>query len=374
LLTTVALTLLALIVAAGLAATGAATPAAVAHLAFAVGIVPLIFAAMTHFVPVLTRTGDAPAIVRRLPLFAQLAGLLLVLALQGIVPYALVQLAAGVDLLLAGGLLYWIGRRARAALGRPHPGWQWYAAALAVLMLALLAVLAMALWPANWQAWRLIHLHLNTLGFVGLAAFGTLPVLLPTVLGQADPDAAQWLRRSLWPMLAAILAVAFGTAVYWLLAVAGTAILLVLCGVLLVRWLKRFDLHRLCADGAVLSLVAAVSGWGMCLLAGVLHAASVLPAMPGLWAWVAAFLLPLVTGALSQLLPVWRWPGPKCPARDAMRARLIAGGGVRALLFLSAGGAFLGDFGGAGMLLAVAGLLLFLLSVIQGMRIRRSTR
>lgn len=369
-LTTVALTLLALIVAAGLAASGVATPAAVAHLAFAVGIVPLIFAAMTHFVPVLTRTGDAPAIVRRLPLLAQLAGLLLVLALQGIVPYALVQLAAGIDLLLAGGLLYWINGRARAALGRPHPGWQWYAVALAVLMLALLAVLAMALWPANWQAWRLIHLHLNTLGFVGLAAFGTLPVLLPTVLGQADPDAAQWLRRSLWPMLAAILAVAFGTAVYWLLTVGGTAILLVLCGVLLVRWLKRFDLPRLCADGAALSLVAAVSGWGLCLLAGVLHAAGVLPAMPGLWAWVAAFLLPLVTGALSQLLPVWRWPGPQCPAREAMRQRLTRQGGWRAGLFLVAALMFLVGVPTPGLALVFVGGMHFLLGVLTSWRLR----
>lgn len=373
-LVTAALTLLALIVAAGLAATGAATPAAVAHLAFAVGIVPLIFAAMTHFVPVLTRTGDVPAIVRRLPLFAQLAGVLLVLALQGVVPYALVQLAAGVDLLLAGGLLYWIAGRARAALGRPHPGWQWYAAALAVLMLALLAVLAMAVWPAHWQAWRLIHLHLNTLGFVGLTAFGTLPVLLPTVLGQGDPGAAQWLRRSLWPMLAAVLAVALGTAVHWLLAAMGAAILMVLCCALMVRWLKHFDLPRLFRDGAAVSLLVAVTGWGLSLFAGILHAAGGLPAMPGLWAWVAAFLLPLVTGALGQLLPVWRWPGPQCPARDAMRSRLVASGGVRALLFFSSGCAFLGDFRGAGLLFSILGLLLFVFSVLQTMRIRRSTR
>ena len=55
---TASLTLLALLGSAVLALSGVGSPLAVAHLAFAVGIVPLIFAAMSHFVPVLTRTGD----------------------------------------------------------------------------------------------------------------------------------------------------------------------------------------------------------------------------------------------------------------------------------------------------------------------------
>ena len=373
-LITAALTLLALITAASLAAVGAGTPAAVAHLGFAVGIVPLIFAAMTHFVPVLTRTGDAPASIRRLPVLAQLAGVLLVLALQGIFPYELLRLAAAIDLLLAGGLLYWIVRRARAALGRPHPGWRWYAAALAVLMLALLAILAMALWPAHWQIWRLLHLHLNTLGLVGLAAFGTLPVLLPTVLGQGDPGAAQWLQRYLWPMLLAVLTVVLGIAIHWLLATIGAAALLALAGLLLGRWQQCFGWQRLLGDGAAASLIAAVLGWMLGLLAGALHGGGSVPAMPGLWAWVAAFLLPLVTGALSQLLPVWRWPGPRSPARDKMRDHLAASGGLRGGLFLLAGGAFLGGFVWPGMILLILGLLLFIVSVLQTVRIRRSTR
>ena len=373
-LITAALTLLAVLTAASLAAVGVGTPAAVAHLVFAVGIVPLIFAAMTHFVPVLTRTGDAPAIIRRLPVFAQLAGVLLVLALQGIFPYELLQLAAAIDLALAGGLLYWIVRRAGAALGRPHPGWRWYAAALAVLMLALLAILAMARWPAHWQIWRLLHLHLNTLGLVGLAAFGTLPVLLPTVLGRGDPGAAQWLQRYLWPMLLAVLTVVLGIAVHWSLAAVGAAVLLVLAGLLLVRWLQCFGWQRLLGDGAAVSLIAAVFGWILGLLAGVLHGAGAMPAMPGLWAWVAAFLLPLVTGALSQLLPVWRWPGQQSPGRDAMRSRLVVRGVLRASLFLLAGAAFLGGFVLPGMILAMLGLLLFIVSVLQTVRIRRSTR
>ena len=100
---------------------------AVAHLAFAVGIVPLIFAAMSHFVPVLTRTGSPSQIIARLPGMAQMAGLLAVLAMQGIVPRWLVSVAAAVDLILAGILLNWMAARARATLGSPHPACAWNA-------------------------------------------------------------------------------------------------------------------------------------------------------------------------------------------------------------------------------------------------------
>jgi len=117
-----------------------------------------------------------------------------------------------------------------------------------------------------------------------------------------------------------------------------------------------------------------VFGWILGLLAGVLHGAGVMPAMPGLWAWVAAFLLPLVTGALSQLLPVWRWPGRQSSERHAMRSRLVVRGALRAGLFMLAGGAFLGGFVLPGMILAMLGLLLFIVSVLQTVRIRRSTR
>ena len=39
-----------------------------AHAAFAIGALPLIFAAMSHFVPVLTRSGGAEPGIHRLPL------------------------------------------------------------------------------------------------------------------------------------------------------------------------------------------------------------------------------------------------------------------------------------------------------------------
>ena len=82
-------------------------------------------------------------------------------------------------------------------------------------MLALLAAILIGLFPAYWRALRLFHLHLNTIGLVGLAALGTLPVLLPTALGKPDPEAAGWLRRRLWLVAGGALVIASGTAILW---------------------------------------------------------------------------------------------------------------------------------------------------------------
>lgn len=368
------LTLCSLLGGAFLATAGIGLPVAVAHLAFAVGVVPLIFAAMSHFVPVLTRTGDPVRWIGRLPWLAQAAGLLAVLAMQGLVPYWLLYGAATVDLVLAAILLNWMAARARASLGSPHPGWRWYGAALGCLMLALLAILLTAIWPAYWYPLRLFHLHLNTIGLVGLAALGTLPVLMPTVLGKPDPEAAGWLHRRLWLVAGGALVVATGAAVVWPFAAPGAALVLVAGLGLVGQWVRRFGIRPLLADGVSASLLAAVVGLLLTLAAGVAHGAGLLPARPSLLAWGAGFLLPLVSGALSQLLPVWRWPGPVTPARRLMRDKLAASGSWRAFLFLLSALALLADFQrlAGGMLLAA--LLLFGVNLLQAVRVRRSTR
>ncbi|PKO88895.1 MAG: hypothetical protein CVU16_13045 [Betaproteobacteria bacterium HGW-Betaproteobacteria-10] len=373
-LRTASLTLLALIASVVLALSGVGSPLAVAHLAFAVGIVPLIFAAMSHFVPVLTRTGNPSPTISRLPGLAQLAGLLLVFALQGIVPRGLVSVAAAVDLVLATILLNWIARRARATLGSPHPGWRWYALALACLILALLAILAINIWPTDWNALRLFHLHLNTMGLVGLAALGTLPVLMPTALGKPDPDAAGWLRRRLWLVVGGALMVATGTALAWAFAVPGAALVLVAVLSLLGQWVRRFGIKQLLSDGVSASLLVALFGLLLSLLAGVMHAAGLLSARPDLLAWAVGFLLPLVSGALSQLLPVWRWPGPMTPERLEMRQILAKNGRWRSGLWLAAALAFLAGENLLGGGLLGGGLLLFIFRLQQAVRVRRSTR
>ena len=373
-LTTASLTLLALLGSAVLALSGVGSPLAVAHLAFAVGIVPLIFAAMSHFVPVLTRTGDPGRWIARLPGAAQIAGLAAVAAMQGLLPYGLLYAAAAVDLVLTLILLNWMAARARATLGAPHPGWRWYGAALGCLTMALLAILLIPALPLYWKPLRLFHLHLNTLGLVGLAALGTLPVLLPTALGKPDPEAASWLRRRLWLVASGALVVATGAAVIWPFAAPGAALLLVAALGLMGHWGRRFGFKAILADGVSASLMAAVIGLLLTLVAGVAHGAGLLPGRPTLLAWGTGFLLPLVTGALSQLLPVWRWPGPMLPARQIMRKKLAATGAWRALLFLAATLALLGGFDSLAGVLVVGGLLLFVGGLLQAVRVLRSTR
>jgi len=72
--------LLALAAAAALLLTGHGRPQLVAHVAFALGVLPLILGAMGYFTPVLTRSG-APGLAAWIPpLLASVAGTLAVIA------------------------------------------------------------------------------------------------------------------------------------------------------------------------------------------------------------------------------------------------------------------------------------------------------
>lgn len=352
----------------GLALTGAA-PAAVAHAAFALGAMPLIFAAMGHFVPVLTRSGGAEPTIHRLPLAAQLAGAAAVGVLAGGLPGWALHPAILAGLAAAGAMLVWQVRRGRAALGKPHPGLAWYKASLACLLLALAAILAGLLWPAGYRALRLAHLHLNTLGFIGLAAIGTLHVLMPTVLGQPDPQAAQRLRRQLPWALGGVAASAAAGLLPWLtpvgVALVGGVVMHTLAG-----WWRAHGLRRIVGDGAAVALLGATLGLLGVIAAGLAHGLGGLPGRPAVTAFFALFLLPLVTGALSQLLPVWRFPGPLTPARGRMRARLVRFGALRTGLFL-AGGALLATGQMAGAALLAAGVLGFAAALLRALAAAR---
>lgn len=363
-----------------LALSGHLPPWLAAHLAFAAGVVPLILAAMIHFVPVLTRSGDPAPTIRRLPWLAQAAGLLVLPALLGLLPRHWLAAVATVDAVLALILLRWVWQRAHRALGSPHPGWRWYAGALLCLSLAMLAVIGQILLPERAPLLRLAHLHLNTLGLVGLAALGTLPVLLPTALGQPDPEAARWLQRMRWPMFAGVALVVGGAALSPLagigriLAASGAAALMIVCILLAAQWLRRFGMPLLAGDGVALPLFAALFGFVFSLLLGVAHGFGLMPGQATLLLWLPAFLLPLVSGALSQLLPVWRWPGPALPCRRQMRATLAWLGQVRAVLWLTAGALFAADEMLTGSLLLLVGLTSWALNLAKALRIPRSTQ
>lgn len=317
---------------------GGASPAAAAHVAFAAGIMPLIFGAMLHFVPVLTRSGATAQALRRLPLAFLAAGILAATAfMQPEWFNPLVHAGAGLAFLAALGMAGWIVRRGRAALGAPHPGLYWYLAAVLCLVLALAAVLAMPALPTHRAALRLFHLHLNTLGFIGLTALGTLAVLLPTAIGRPDPAAAGWLRRMLPLALAGVLLTAFGAAGWKPAAYLGALLLSVPPVLLGTAWVARFPGEILRAHGAAPSLALALVGLLALLSIGVLHAHLRLDGSNAVFGFLLAFLLPLVTGAVSQLLPLWLKPGVQTDWHRAARARLGRFAVLRGLTFVAAG-------------------------------------
>ena len=83
--------------------------------------------------------------------------------------------------------------------------------------------------------------------------------------------------------------------------------------------------------------VAAALGLLALLAYGAAHGAGWLPARPAVVGFVVAFLLPLVSGAASHLLPVWLRPGVQGAWHKALRARLCRWGGLRGLLLLLLG-------------------------------------
>ncbi len=336
--------LLAFAAALGVVAAGLPRQAA-AHLAFAVGAMPLIFSAMGHFVPVLTRSGEAPLAVRMLPLLALVGGGAVVLSF--LLPAAWLRgptLASLPALASTAALAGWAMARGRGGLGKAHPGLWWYPAACLCLLLALLAVPAMELWPAQRAALRLFHLHLNTLGFIGLTAVGTLQVLLPTAVGRADPLAALRLRRDLPLALAGVLLVSFGAA--WggaaAKAAAGVGLLCWLLPLLRLglAWFRSFRAEIFLFHGAAPSLAWALGGLLGLSLLGALHGTGLMDGGDAIAAWFLAFLLPLVSGAVSQLLPVWLRPGRQDAWHGEARRHLQRYGGMRGGAFMLAGLAY----------------------------------
>ncbi|HUW37496.1 MAG TPA: hypothetical protein VMV91_09190 [Rhodocyclaceae bacterium] len=338
---------------------GAYPPQLVAHVAFALGMLPLILAAITHFVPVLSRGEGAPRPLQGTALAAWAGGALIAAGFAGILPQPGAELAAAA---LAGGaaltLLAWTARRAGRSLGKPHPGLAWYLAALGFLAAALATVPLMSLWPEQRQALRLFHLHANLLGFVGLTAIGTLQVLLPTAAGRADPSAAARLKADLKFAVAGAALIAVGAAWSLPLAIGGALLYAIPPLRMGWRWIAAFPERIGSRRGAAPALAAACAGLVALVLAGIGHAMGVLSGRDAVAGFVAAFLLPLVTGAATQLLPVWLRPGPKQPWHDRMRATLGRQALLRSL-FLVAGGLAAALGYQKGLWLAAAGVALF---------------
>lgn len=327
------------------------------HLMLAVGALPLMFAAMSHFIPVLTRSRAAPPQLGYLPVLALVGGGLVVAALG----LPALRWAQHVGALLvattAAGLLGWSRHRRASMLGRAHAGLAWYEAALTCLIAALLAILASAIWPEHTLALRHLHLHLNTLGFVGLTALGTLAVLMPTVAGRPDAAVAPGLRRDLPWALAGTLGVALGAAGFMPLAVAGAIAWGVVVARFVAIWLRNYRGEIFALHGAAPLLGAALAGFAVSLMAGV--SAVGLPVLSPLSVFIAGFMLPLVSGAATYLLPVWLRPGVQSDWHVYLRVRLGRYNGVRAVLF-AVSGVVAGVGYAWGLLLGAATLVSFI--------------
>jgi hypothetical protein len=338
--------LLALATAGALLIAGHPVPQLAAHVAFALGVMPLILAAIAYFVPVLTRSGTAGLSIRWVPVIAASGGALAVLSFAGDFSAPQLSLAAALGGLAALSLGTWILARMRSMLGPRHRGLDWYLAALAFLLLALIAAGLMPLFPAQRDALRLFHLHANLLGFVGLTALGTLQVLLPTCVGKADPGAALRLRHDFkWGAIGALL-IASGASLALPKPVVTAGLALALLGTLIygaviVRmlraWHSRFGVALFQSHGAAPSLTAATTGLLGLLGLGIAHGVGWMPARPAVTGFVIAFLLPLVSGAASHLLPVWLRPGGQGTWHHELRKRLYRWGGLRGLLLMLLG-------------------------------------
>jgi hypothetical protein len=340
----IAATLIALLAGQALPKAFAAAPAFWAHIALALGVMTLITAAMQHFVPVLCRSRGAGKWMARLPLLMLAAGLLAVTVLGGWLDYLWIALAALLALGGAAAMIAWMLGKGRQALGRPHPGLDWYVAAMACLGLALAAALLIPFMPAWHVALRAFHLHLNLYGFVGLTAVGTLQVLMPTAAGQADPQAGVRLRQDLKWAVAGALAIALGQAVWLPLTWLGVALWAWPLGRMTWAWWRLHRARLLSLHGAEPVLLVAVLGYAASL-AGLLQVET---ERGPLALFLPAFLMPLVTGAAGVLAPVWLNP-TRAAAHEAGRRALNRWGSARALLFLMPSALFLLGYQCAGM-------------------------
>jgi hypothetical protein len=341
--------------------------AAHVHLAFALGVMPLIMGAMTHFIPVLTRTRAAPRSVEGFAGLAWSGGVLVVIYFMFALPDVVRSAAALLALVAAGGLAAWQHTCARAALGGAHPGLRWYLAALACLAVSLLAVLAMSVLPEHMLALKRLHLHLNLFGFVGLTAIGTLQVLLPTAAGHPDPQATNRLRTDLPVALGGTVLIAIGAVWLPLLSWLGLLLWMIPLGHLMRSWHARYLMEIVFWHGAAPLLAVAMAGFFIALVTGGIHAAGWLDSTGVAHLFVFSFMFPLVSGAAGQLLPLWLRPGQQTEWHGRAHLRLTFASGTRAALFLIAGVLALAGFKWASWL-ALAALFPFALAAVSLLR------
>lgn len=338
------------------------------HTVMALGMLPLMLAVMAYFVPVLTRTPAEGATAVLSPLLALAGGVSAVAGLAGL--FAGVQTGALLAMTAALVMIRWIHRRRVLSLSAAHPGLAWYQAALSFLVLGLLLILAGTVWPEQWSMWRRLHLHFNLLGFVGLTAIGTLQVLLPTAGAYQDRDTAQRLRAGLKYAVAGTLLIGAGAAWMPLLAWAGLLAWMPPLGLFILATLRQ---RRHLRRGAAAALASGLLGYALVLFSGLLHSLGLLAPRLSVPFFFLVFLLPLLTGAVSYLLPLWLQPGAGNAWTTGARAGLARGSVLRAVLFPACGLLLLAGAGWA-VYPAVATLAVFIGQILWVVLRKRAPR
>jgi hypothetical protein len=106
---------------------------------------------------------------------------------------------------------------------------------------------------------------------------------------------------------------------------------------MLIEWVMRFRGALLAPHSAAASLLAAALGLGCLLLLSLPHGLGYLSGRAAVAGFVIAFLLPLVSGAAAQLLPIWLRPGVQGPWHVQLRRRLSRWSALRGFALLLAG-------------------------------------
>ena len=297
-----------------------------------------------HFTDALLRTASSDADRRRQVLRIRLLNLAIVVTCVGMVaswPWVAVAGAAGVGCSLCWYALDVMSQLDKALPARFTSTVRFYVAAALLLPVGATFGGFMAFsQPEPWQGRLLLaHQIVNVLGFVGLTAVGTLVTLWPTVLRtKMEPDQDVQGRRALWVLSAAMLVAAVGALFGWP-AVVAVSLVAYLVGLGIIgRSLLACAIRKPPRDfpgysiGAALLWLPATVVW---LVVAVLRTPGVPPSASEVQAltvpFVAGFLVQLLFGAMSYLMPTVMGGGPRV-VRTAC-AQMNKAGALRVSLY-----------------------------------------
>ncbi|MDO5735644.1 MAG: multicopper oxidase domain-containing protein [Propionibacteriaceae bacterium] len=317
-----------------------------------------------HFTAALLKTRDDDATRARATMRLALLGAGSLMVFVG-VPTTLWWLVVAGAVVISGAVL-WHAVQLVSDLRRALPGRfriciRYYVAAACCLPVGagFGAALAFGLGD-RWNANLLVaHTMTNLLGWIGLTVVGTLVTFWPTVLRTRMDDRAEKLARQVLPVLLGSLAVVVAGSLIGMRPVAfvgivGYTLALLWWGRCLVVPLRKRQ-PREFASASILAacvwaLVALIATAIHVLVSSDIEVGTGYPIVASIW--VAGFLVQLVTGALSYLLPS------------------VVGGGPRVV---RAGALWFDKFASARLVVINAGLLLWLLPTPSWVRVTVSS-